>query len=115
LSQGRVGGLITFYSERRAIPDASAPVLWGKFSLVKNCLLGVADGLILAPGRGNIAGTSAEPVIPQLGPLLNYGGPTRTMALLPGGAARDSSSNADAQGPPDQRGFARIVNGMIDI
>jgi hypothetical protein len=56
-----------------------------------------------------------------LAPLGNHGGPTETMALLPGSPAIDTGSNAlavDATGNPlttDQRGFARIVNGTADI
>jgi hypothetical protein len=54
-------------------------------------------------------------VDPMLGPLANNGGPTQTMALLPGSPAIDSGLN---QGAPewDQRGpgFPRIVNGTID-
>jgi hypothetical protein len=56
-----------------------------------------------------------------LGPLQNNGGPTQTMALLPGSPAIDAGSNAlavDSSGQPlttDQRGFPRIVNGTVDI
>ena len=53
---------------------------------------------------------------PLLGPLQDNGGPTFTMALLPGSPAIDAGDNT---GAPmwDQRGpgFARIVNGTIDI
>jgi len=53
-------------------------------------------------------------VDPLLGPLQDNGGPTFTYALLPGSPALDAGDNKDA---PlfDQRGFARIVNGTIDI
>ena len=53
-------------------------------------------------------------VDPLLGPLQDNGGPTFTQALLPGSPAIDAGDNTDA---PlfDQRGFARIVNGTIDI
>jgi hypothetical protein len=53
---------------------------------------------------------------PLLGPLQNNGGPTLTMALLPGSPAIDRGNNANAP-QYDQRGqgFARIVNGTIDI
>jgi hypothetical protein len=50
---------------------------------------------------------------PMLGPLLNNGGPTGTMALLPGSPAIDSGNPAgctDGEGHPlyhDQRGFPR--------
>jgi hypothetical protein len=55
-------------------------------------------------------------VDPLLGPLQNNGGPTQTMALLPGSPAIDAGDNT---GAPrwDQRGpgYPRIVNGIIDI
>jgi hypothetical protein len=54
---------------------------------------------------------------PLLAPLGNYGGPTQTMALLPGSPAIDAGSNnlLPADLSTDQRGFARIVNGTVDI
>jgi hypothetical protein len=54
-------------------------------------------------------------VDPLLGPLQDNGGPTQTMALLPGSPAIDSGDNTDAP-DWDQRGpgFPRIVNGTID-
>jgi hypothetical protein len=55
-------------------------------------------------------------VNPLLGPLRGNGGPTQTMALLPGSPAIDAGDNTDAP-LYDQRGpgFPRIVNGIIDI
>jgi hypothetical protein len=52
----------------------------------------------------------------KLGPLQNNGGPTQTLALLPGSLAIDAGDNTDAP-EFDQRevGFARVVNGVIDI
>jgi hypothetical protein len=60
-------------------------------------------------------------VNPLLAPLGNYGGPTQTLALLPGSPAIDAGSNAlavDAGNNPlttDERGVARVVNGTVDI
>jgi hypothetical protein len=53
---------------------------------------------------------------PLLGPLQNNGGPTPTMALLPGSPAVDAGDNTGAP-DFDQRGsgFPRIVGGVIDI
>jgi hypothetical protein len=55
-------------------------------------------------------------VDPLLGPLQNNGGPTKTMALLPGSPAIDAGDNTGAP-KWDQRGrgHPRIVNGTIDI
>ncbi len=52
----------------------------------------------------------------MLGPPADNGGPTQTMALLPGSPAIDAGDNTDAP-EFDQRGtgFPRIVNGTIDI
>ena len=69
--------------------------------------------------NGNIVGVS-----PLLAPLGNYGGPTQTMALLPGSPAIAAGSIALAVDPTtggtlayDQRGpgFPRTVNGTVDI
>jgi hypothetical protein len=64
----------------------------------------------------DLVGTSASPVDPKLGPLQDNGGPTQTMALLPGSPAIGAG---DPTGAPlyDQRGpgFPRVVNGKIDI
>ncbi len=71
----------------------------------------------------NLIGTTTEPINPLLAPLGDYGGPTQTMALLPGSPAIEAGSIAlavDANGNPlttDQRGagFPRVVNGTVDI
>jgi hypothetical protein len=76
---------------------------------------------LIDDGSGALADTITAD--PQLGPLQDNGGPTQTMALLPGSPAIDGGSNAlavDAQGNPlstDQRGtgFNRVVNGTVDI
>jgi hypothetical protein len=51
-----------------------------------------------------------------LGPLQDNGGPTLTHALLAGSPAIDAG-DPNYTGPPftDQRGFARVYNGRIDI
>jgi hypothetical protein len=51
---------------------------------------------------------------PLLGSLQNNGGPTPTMALLSGSPAIDAGDNTEAL-DTDQRGFARMVGGAIDI
>lgn len=54
---------------------------------------------------------------PLLGPLANNGGPTLTMALLPGSPAINAGDNALIPGgiTTDQRGFPRVQNGTVDI
>ena len=54
----------------------------------------------------------------KLGPLADNGGPTFTMALLPGSPAINGGDNTLAAGfPTDQRGagFLRVVGGIVDI
>jgi predicted outer membrane repeat protein len=67
---------------------------------------------------GPAGGTDRLNVNPRLGPLQDNGGPTFTHALLPGSPATDAG-NPSFSPPPefDQRGpgFARIVNGHVDI
>jgi CSLREA domain-containing protein len=62
-------------------------------------------------GGGNIAAPSLKPcpglvAAPGLGPLTDNGGPTKTMALLPGSTAVDQVA-APCGTTPDQRGVAR--------
>jgi hypothetical protein len=78
-------------------------------------LIGDGSGGLSAANH-NLLGSSASPLNPLLAPLGNYGGPTQTMALLPGSSAIDAGDNTNAPAY-DQRGpgFARIVNGTIDI
>ena len=64
----------------------------------------------------DVVGTSSNPINPELGPLQDNGGPTQTMALLPDSPALAAGDTNDAP-DWDQRGpgYARIVDGMIDI
>jgi nitrogen fixation protein FixH len=79
---------------------------------------------------GNLVGSSANPVVPGLGPLSNNGGPTKTHALLVGSAAIDRGNPAAVPGSggvplTDQRGtgFSRRIdipgvrdpNAIVDI
>ena len=64
---------------------------------------GIINGL-----NGNIVGGNGHPVIDaRLGPLQNNGGPTQTMALLPGSPAIGHANNAAAPAT-DQRGVTRL-------
>lgn len=77
---------------------------------------GVSNGV-----NHNQVGTAVAPINPRLAPLGNYGGPTQTMALVPGSPAIDAGSTAlalDGQGAPltiDQRGQARVVGAAVDL
>jgi hypothetical protein len=60
----------------------------------------------------DLVGTANMPVDPMLGPLQNNGGPTATMALLPGSPALNAGDPAQL-GVADQRGVVR--NGGVNI
>ena len=60
--------------------------------------------------NGDLVGTTASPIDAKLSPLQDNGGPTLTVALLPGSPALGTGACTDAQGAPltvDQRGFPR--------
>lgn len=87
-----------------------------------NNLIGKKDGSIPGPvatyAGSDFLGTIGSPLNPKLGPLQNNGGPTLTMALLPGSPAIDKGNNANVlvSMTSDQRGFmVRIINGGISM
>ena len=81
------------------------------------CLIQDASGATIDDSL--YPGSTITGVDPVFGPLADNGGPTQTMALLPGSPAIDAGSNAliprgvttDQRGP----GIARIFNGTVDI
>jgi hypothetical protein len=81
-------------------------------------LIGNGSGMtgITNGTNGNQVGTSSSPINPLLAALGNYGGPTQTMALLPGSTALGAGSvSLDGGASTDQRGNPRTVNGSVDI
>ena len=82
------------------------------FARASDTLLGDGDGAIgIVNGLGgNIVGAD-----PKLGFLDDNGGPTQTMALLPGSPAIDAGSNPLGL-TSDQRGYSpRTIDGYTDI
>ncbi len=81
------------------------------------------DNLVGTGGSGGISsGTGGNIVLSSLvnlclAPPGNYGGPTLTIALLPGCPAIDAGSNnlIPAGVSTDQRGEPRVVGGSVDI
>ncbi len=71
-------------------------------------------GITNGDANSNQVGSSASPIDPKLGPLADNGGATQTHSLLPGSPAINAGDNTNAP-DTDQRGFARIVGGIIDI
>jgi hypothetical protein len=95
---------------------ASGPDALGTVASQGNNLIGKTDGSSGWVGS-DLLGTVAVPLNPLLGPLANYGGPTQTIALLPGSPAIGAGKNAliPAGVTSDQRGLPRIVSTVVDI
>ncbi len=95
-------------------------VFGGSFKSLGYNLIGIGgeEGGLTNGINHDQVGTLAKPIDPLLGSLQNNGGPTQTMALLPGSPAINAG-NANALGLPayDQRGpgYARVVEGQLDI
>ncbi|QEH34974.1 putative outer membrane protein pmp20 precursor [Aquisphaera giovannonii] len=94
----------------------TGPDVAGVVASPGNNLIGEADGSSGWVGT-DLTGTVAAPLNPVLAPLGDYGGPTRTMALLPGSPAIGAGSNALIPDgvTTDQRGLPRVVDGVVDI
>jgi len=88
-----------------------APEVRGTFTTNGNNLIGRSDGSTgFTNGSNNdLVGSIAAPINPLLDTLANNGGPTQTLALLPGSPAIDKGS-AVAGIAADQRGFTRPVD-----
>jgi hypothetical protein len=91
-------------------PDVGGVIASGGYNLI-----GAATN---SSGWGGTdrTGTSAAPLDPLLAPPGDYGGPTPTMALLPGSPALDAGDPGFATpGATDQRGLPRVADGRLDI
>jgi hypothetical protein len=92
------------------------PDLFGSVTSQGHNLIGNISGV---SGGSGWATSDLQNFDPLLGPLQNNGGPTQTMALLPGSRAIDAGDNnlVPAGVTTDQRGpgFNRIVDGTVDI
>jgi hypothetical protein len=87
-------------------------------------IVGDAIGFTTTGPYASLIGTGNSPVDPKLGSLADNGGPSDTMALLPGSPAIDAGDNSPPPGPDgpiastpatDQRGLPRILNGTVDL
>jgi hypothetical protein len=105
----------TIIALNKIVPDgqtAEPDDVDGPFGSVSNTLLGYGIGAtgIIGGVDGNIVGGN-----PGLGRLQNNGGPTPTMALLPGSPAIDAGANPLGL-TTDQRGYGpRVVGAAADI
>jgi CSLREA domain-containing protein len=92
-------------------PDVNGPYASQGFNLI-----GKTDGSTGFPSGTDLVGTINAPLDPKIDPngLKNNGGPTLTIALLPGSPAIDHGNSATSNGTPatDQRdaGFPRIYD-----
>lgn len=99
----------------------TSPDLSGPFRTLGHNLIGAGTGSngITNGVDGDLVGSTSAPLDPLLGPLANNGGPTLTMAPLPGSPAINAGDAALTGAPyyltTDQRGFPRSVGGKVDI
>lgn len=99
-------------------PEGGSVAMWNTIvanSVGANNCQGIVDaGYNLSTDSTLTNRTSFVNTDPRLGPLTDNGGPTWTMALLPGSPAIDAANTAAAP-QIDQRGFPRPVGGAADI
>src|SRR5262249_56746702 len=75
-------------------PDVSGPFLPASaYNLIGD---GTGSSGLVNGENGNQVGTAASPIDPLLGLLQDNGGPTKTIALLPGSPAIDARDNSDS-------------------
>ncbi len=119
LSRSTIGDTIVAGNAANTSPD-----LFGTIDQDQGCnLIGDGDGTSGFTAAGDQVGTATSPIDPLLAPLGDYGGPTQTMALLPGSPAIDSGDSSlipidPTTGNPyalDQRGFLRVAGGNVDL
>jgi hypothetical protein len=95
-------------SGNNALPDCGGALTSGGHNLI-----GFAEGCNLSVGVGDQLGSSQQPLVAQLGPLQDNGGPTFTMVPGAGSRAVDAGdpsapgSGGSACEASDQRGAAR--------
>ena len=90
----------------RATPQSPAPTSPGRSTRTRGYnLIGDGDGDGGFTAAGDQVGSAASPIDPELAPLGDYGGPTRTMALRAGSLAIGRGTSV-AGLTADQRGFA---------
>ncbi|MBK8023242.1 MAG: hypothetical protein IPK19_17895 [Chloroflexi bacterium] len=93
-------------------PDVNGSVTSQGYNLIGDSSGATISGVT----TGNLLDAAASPL--NLGALADNGGPTQTIALLPGSVAINAGDPAFAEPPTtDQRGtgFPRVFDGRIDI
>jgi len=97
-----------------ATNGAEANITAGTFTSKGNNLVGQNGS------AGGFTTTSSDIILPgaistAIASLGDYGGATKTHALVPGSLAINTGNNTLASGSTDQRGVTRIVGGTVDI
>ncbi len=89
-------------------PDCSGTLTSGGYNLLgdNSGCAGPVNGQ-----NGDQVGTPSAPIDPTLGPLRDNGGPTLTLALLPGSPAIDAIPSGACAVATDQRGVKRPADG----
>jgi hypothetical protein len=105
----QLGNTIVAGNTAPAYPDVA-----GTLSSLGHNLIGDGTG---ATGflPSDLVGTSSAPIDPQLSDLGDHGGPTQTCVLLARSPALFAGDTSLVDSATDQRGYARIVNGTVDI
>lgn len=110
-SAGRSGG---FLSNLIALNTGNGPDLYGGFHSLGSNLIGLTNGCSGFTAAGDLVGSSAAPLDPEIASLADNGGPTMTMALLPGSPAIEAGPFLGVPAT-DQRGVARPQGNAADI
>jgi len=122
------GGISHFYG---TLNIGNTIIAGNRTALVNGHEIDFRNGTIISLGNnlvGDSPGNSANTGLPityqasdirdtppMLSALGMYGGTTPTHALLTGSPAINAGNNANVPATTDQRGFARIVDGTVDI
>ncbi len=122
-TQGQAGGVVGYdiTMDNSIVVDNTDPT--GPDDIDRLSGISGAGNLVGNDESGRLSGANnlLDVSDPGLGPLANNGGPTNTIALLPGSPAIGAGSVAlavDANGNPlttDQRGEPRTVNNTVDL
>jgi len=108
-----LGNTIVAGNTAQGSPDVSQAVISQGNNLIGALSVNSSSGWV----SSDLTGTTARPLNASLATLSSYGGPTQTMALLPGSLAIGAGSvNLVPAGiTTDQRGEPRFLNGKVDI
>jgi hypothetical protein len=96
---------------------AGQPDVIGAIQSLGHNLIGQVDSTSSGWAATDLTGTDSDPLDPRLGPLSQYGGPTQAQFPQSGSPVlgAGSVSLVPAGVTTDQRGFARVVGGKVDI